>query len=468
MTESITHPGDRPLPGVLFGITHAPDGSAIIKEPRILKVGIGLPKGPAITAWVASNKTWGVTVGYKDAVTTRFKTRPEAEVFFAKQAPGAPICPYPRKIGFFTFSHPAIRDGVEVFEPDWDAIEAHGYAPTEIDIVLLDDSPFDGAYQMWSASELKCKGDGINALRVISMATEADKDAVAVAKEAGEKYFCMGGCWTMCCPFSKETAKGGKTYPSPCKPGGDLKFQLACNIRVGGTAYFHSTGFRSISNIFSSLNRIQTLTGGRLSGIPLKMVLRPFKTNHNGQPATQYAVSLEFRAPDVATLRQKLLETVFAYREAALGPAAPRLIEQGSPTPAVEEEDDDQPTGLGAAAMAAEFYPEEEEPGARVGPERGTLSLDSLKPSADPNRGHDATAPVVEVADQATAQAAVAGAQPEPARRGRPRKQEQAPMADTTTAAPQVAHGDPAAENAAMPAPVPPAPQAPPDTDDFF
>jgi hypothetical protein len=75
---------------------------------------------------------------------------------------------------------------------------------------------------------------------------------------------------------------------------------------------------------------------------------------------------------------------------------------------------------------------------------------------------------VVEVADQATAQAAVAGAQPEPARRGRPRKQEQAPMADTTTAAPQVAHGDPAAENAAMPAPVPPAPQAPPDTDDFF
>ena len=416
MTDSITHPGDRPLPGVLFGITHAPDGSAIVREPRILKVGIGLPKGPAITAWVASNKTWGVTVGYKDAVTTRFKTRPEAEAFFAKQAPGAPICPYPRKIGFFTFSHPAIREGVEVFEPDWDAIEAHGYTPTEIDIVLLDDSPFDGAYQMWSASELKCKGDGINALRVISMATEADKDAVASAKEAGEKYFCMGGCWTLGCPFSKETSKGGKTYPSACKPGGDLKFQLACNIRVGGTAYFHSTGYRSISNIFSSLNRIQTLTGGRLSGIPLKMVLRPFKTNHNGQPATQYAVALEFRAPDVATLRQKLLETVFAYREAALGPAAPRLIEQGSAAPVAEEDDDDQPLAseaLGAAAMAAEFYPEEEEPG-RQGPERGTLSLDSLRPSSDPNRGHDATAPSaapVEVADQATAQAAVAGAQ---------------------------------------------------------
>ena len=463
MTEtSITHPGDRPLPGVLFGITHAPDGSAIIREPRILKVGIGLPKGPAITVWIASNKTWGVTVGYKDPVTTRFKTRAEAEAFFAKQALGAPICPYPRKIGFFTFSHPAIRDGVEVFEPDWDAIEAHGYAPTEIDIVLLDDSPFDGAYQMWSASELKCKGDGINALRVLSMATEADKDAVAAAKECGEKYFQMGGCWTMGCSYSKESTKGGKTYPSPCKPGGDLKFQLACNIRVGGTAYFHSTGFRSISNIFSSLNRIQVLTGGRLSGIPLKMVLRPFKTNHNGQPATQYAVSLEFRAPDVATLRQKLLETVFSYREAALGPAAPKLIEQGPAAPVAEEDDDEQPLAsetLGAAAMAAEFYPEEEEPAARPGPERGTLSLDSLKPSADPNRGHDATAPVqaVQVADQATAQAAVAGAQPEPARgRGRPRKE--AAVAPQTEA-PEASGGAFAGQTVS---------EAPPNPDDFF
>ncbi len=42
----------------------------------------------------------------------------------------------PRKIGFFTFTRPAIQDGIEVFEPDFEAIEAHGPTPTEIDIVF--------------------------------------------------------------------------------------------------------------------------------------------------------------------------------------------------------------------------------------------------------------------------------------------------------------------------------------------
>ena len=44
--------GTRPIPGVMFGITHETDGSLILREPRILKVGIGLPRGRALNCWI--------------------------------------------------------------------------------------------------------------------------------------------------------------------------------------------------------------------------------------------------------------------------------------------------------------------------------------------------------------------------------------------------------------------------------
>lgn len=399
---------NRPIPGVLFGITHETTGELIIREPKILKVGIGLPKGPAIDVWIAPDKRWKVRLGAgPDAKTATFAARADAEAKFFEALPKAPSVNYPRKIGYFTFSHPTIIDGREQFVPDFGAIEAHGPTPTEIDIILLDDNPFAGAaYQMWSSSELLCKGDGMNAMRVIKLATDAELDLARAYADAGERTFPIDNCWTGTCPYSKETMKNGKPQPSACKPGGDLKFQVANNIRVGGTAYFHTTGYRSISSIFSSLYRIRTLTGGRLSGIPLKMVLRPFKTNHNGQPATQYAVALEFRAPDVATLRHKLLEAVFSVHEAAgiaprglVAPAA-RMID--APAEPTEEVDDDE-MPISAEAMTAEFYPDEAEeetntdaaitaPTAATATQEKTAGLaDKLKASAGRTRG---TAPV--------------------------------------------------------------------------
>lgn len=433
-----TQPINRPIPGVLYGITHETNGDLIIREPKILKVGIGLPKGPALNVWIAPDGKWKVRFGYKndEAKTATLSTRKAAEDLFHDKLASAPVCPFPRKIGYFTFSKPSIDDsGKEQFLPDFDAIEAHGPTPTEIDIVLLDDDPFAGAYQMWSSSELRCKGDGINAMRLVTMATGDEKPAAQLAIEAGEKYFAIGGCWTEGCPYSKETTRNGKPQPSACKPGGDLKFQLASNIRVGGTAYLHTTGFRSISSIFSSLHRISALTGGRLSGIPLKMVLRPFKTNHNGQSATQYAVALEFRAPDVATLRQKLLETVFEYRAAA-GITAPaqhtRAIEAPVVDAVTDVEDDDPP--IGAEAMAAEFYPEAtDEPevdGATTAPaasapiaaatEEKTAGLaEKMKASAGRTRQAPLTAqpvvqPIVQPIVQPTAQAQAQPAGPTP------------------------------------------------------
>ena len=355
MATQQTTPTPRPLPGVMFGLTHSTDGQPIIREPKILKVGIGLPRGPAVNVWIHMDGKWRVRVGHKnnESKTAAFDTREQAEAAYREQFPKAPVCNYPRKIGFFTFTKPVLQtDGSELFEPDFGAIEAHGPTPTEIDIVFMDSAPFSGSYQMWSASELKCRGDGVTAMRVTSLANPAQKAEAEAATRAGEKYFPVTPCWTNGCPFAQE--QNGKG--SPCKPGGDLKFQLARNLRVGGTAYFHTTGYRSISQIFSSLFRIEKVAefvGASIAGVPVKMVLRPYRSVHNGQAATQYGVSLEFRAEDVESLKKKLLDQAWGFRQ--LAPAPVKMIEAPA-TETTDEEEEESP--IGAAAMAAEFYPE--------------------------------------------------------------------------------------------------------------
>jgi hypothetical protein len=85
------------------------------------------------------------------------------------------------------------KDGREMLEPDFGAIEAHGPTPTEIDVVFLDDNPFAGAYQMWSATELLCTGDGVTARRVFKLAAnDAEKALAEQIREQSkgrEKYF---------------------------------------------------------------------------------------------------------------------------------------------------------------------------------------------------------------------------------------------------------------------------------------
>lgn len=356
--------GKRPQPGVLFGITHSLDGAPIVREARVLKVSIGVPKGRGLTAFMRPDGLWYFRMARRDQTgKVGFEssnigvTRAIAEKFYRENYSKAEELSAPRKLPYFTFTRPVTQEnGMELHEPDWDAIEAHGPMPTEIDIVFLDDNPFSGAYQMWSATEMQCRGDGLVAQRVLSLAANDNERALAEqSKKDGSKYFpIIEGCWMNGCSYSKPVVKGNKEYPSPCKPGGDLKFQLASNIRVGGTAYFHTTGYRSISHIFSSLERIKALTGGRLAGIPLKMVLRPYRTKHNGQAATQFGVSLEFRAEDIQALRKNLMEQAWKFRELAV-PTPTRHYLEAPNEPAIDD-DDDEEAPHSAPTMANEFY----------------------------------------------------------------------------------------------------------------
>ena len=339
---------------VLFGLTHTPEGVPIIREPRLIKVSIGMPKGKAIYAYRAEGK-WVVRTGYKsDSIITKgFDKREDAQKYYASQVESAPDCPYPRKNNFFLFTRKVqLKSGADHYEPAWDVMESHGERPTAIPVVFLDDDPFNGEYAMWAASEMKCHGDGIDALRVLSMASTNEEKALAEeAKKKGERFFpIVDGCWTKNCPYSKPTMKGDKELPSACKPSLDLKFQLAHSLRIGGTSYFHSSGIKSIQQTFSAIERIRSITRGRIAGIPLIMSMSSYKTNHNGQSAVQYGVSFEFRAEDAANIQQALLSQAFA---AQVEPPRPRLIEAG--------EEGSGPSPITAAELAAEFYPVSDE-----------------------------------------------------------------------------------------------------------
>lgn len=358
-------------PNVMIGLTHTPDARPIIREAKVLKVGIGYPRGKAADVFVDNDGAWNIRVGKYGAdkklhfeTVAKFPTRDKehnvitgarakAEAAFRRAWKEADVCTYPRKVAYFQFTRPIMSDdGVEVYVPDFDAIEAHSFRerpgpPTEIDIMFLDDAPFSGSYQMWSASELKCSGDGENALRVLSMATTPEEKALASEAQAhGNKHFpVIGGCWTYNCPYST----------APCKPGASIKFQLVSSIRVGGTAFFHTSSFRSIIQIFSAIERIKDLTGGRIAGIPLKMVVRSHVTNHNNQKAIQQNVSIEFRASDMDSLRKDLIEQAWKFRQtAAIAETPVRMIE------AAPDSDGEL---MSPQAITAEFYPEPEEDG---------------------------------------------------------------------------------------------------------
>ena len=337
--------------GILIGITHDTSLVPLIREPRVLKVGIGVPKGRACYIYTHQGRwilRYGVMEGTKLTMATAqsngkpgFATRQECEQFYFKNRDTFAISNRPQKIPFFTFTVRRVNDkGEESFDPDFAAIESHGDTPREIDIVFMGDSPLFQEYQAWSATELKCHGDGLNAERILALGNP-QWPGWKEAKEANEKYFPVSECFVSgLCPYA---ADGGRDK-LVCKPMTTLTFQLAKSIRLGATAYFTSTGFRTAKNLFSSLELIRDIAervGSGIANTPLKLVLAPFRTAHNGIVATQYGVSLELRTEGVRALQVLLAES--AWKKPT---GSPRMIT------AADEPD------LMPSEMTPEFYPE--------------------------------------------------------------------------------------------------------------
>lgn len=356
---------------MLIGITHQTDGTPIIRVPKMVKLGIGVPRGPALYVWIQRSEDgqrleWLYKLGTKDGEKSKIEYKISADRVPVLKADGtsnraaaeqkywlyikkAAVANYPQKLPYFTFTRPEMVNGIEQFVPDFEAIERFGPTPTSVDVVFMEDDPYDGEYAFWSTSELKCHGDGVHAMRKLDMAaTDDEKRLAAEAKAVGQQYFpIMNGCATMGCPYYKSTVVNGREVGAACKASFNLKFQLIHDIRVGSTSYFHTTGYRSISQLFSGLTQIQGLTQGRLRGVPVRLNLRPYKTKHNGQAATQYGVYMEFRAANVEALKKNLLEAASSFSGVQ---AQPKMIGSAQDAGPGEE------VPYSASAIAGEYY----------------------------------------------------------------------------------------------------------------
>jgi len=233
--------------------------------------------------------------------------------------------------------------------------------PNEIGIVFLDNAPLHQQMEWWTAAELKCSGDGRDASRRITAAQGKDEQRIAAdAGRDGSQFFPIhGGCFAMGCKL----ARGEKPV---CKPHTRLSFQLVNAPALGSTVVFDSTGFRSASQLFSSLEQIRTITGrgnpdnGVVAGIPLILKLLPYKTSHNGQPSTQFGVTLHLKAKDAMSLMRTAIGQADEFRQLA----APALMieaavrEEAETVEVVELAGEVLAESAEAAAMAAEFYAE--------------------------------------------------------------------------------------------------------------
>jgi len=355
----------KPNLKMMYGLTHDMDGNAIVRVPKVVKVQIGQPKGPDVAVYIAADDNWRVLyngklrayagkdraqaeAAYRDCIASATEGTPPK--LLGTKAPKCEQRRFPSKLPYFTFSK---QNGDGTYEPDWDAIEAHGHCPTEIEIVFVDNAPFQAQYQMWSASELLCTGDGLTAERNAVKLPGGHEAAAQAALKAHQKMFpIVNGCHACGCAYAQPGEKNGKPTAPACKPHGRLQFQLVSSLRLGGTAQFDTTSFRSVSQIFSCLQQFLAFTGngdanrGWLAGIPLLMCLRKFKHSQGNA----YAVSLEFRAESVTALRTKIIEAGSSFRAA---------IDMVPPAPAAAVPPARQITAGGqveAREMTSEFY----------------------------------------------------------------------------------------------------------------
>lgn len=366
----------RPEYGKLYGITYdATSGAPLLRTRKALKVGIGIPKGRAIHVFLFEGK-WHIRFGvwenvlggknklvmktvYRGGSTTNgvllSNERKDVEKWYHEHKKEAAVSNRPQKLPHFTFTNRTTIDGedgkpAEFFEPDFEAIEAHGDAPKRIPVVLTSDAPVTQAFELWSATELKCHGDGLIAERVLSMGSPKDQ-YWQEAKDAGQKMFLYSPCYAGGCPLG---ANG------ECKPHSTVNLKLKAAFRIGTTAYFTTTGIVSGGLLFSSFMEISDVLekyGLSMAGIQLDLVLSTFKANHQGKPSIQPCVYLETNADTNKMLVRILSDS--QWKPGAIG-QAPRLI--GSSDEVVTFEG----SSALAGAMDAEFSDadlDDDEPG---------------------------------------------------------------------------------------------------------
>jgi hypothetical protein len=237
---------------------------------------------------------------------------------------------HPAKLDHFVFLRKKKSANRVEWEADPELTRHYGEQCRELHVILIDDdieNVFPSSYAWWTATERKCWGDGVSATR---RTTE---------KPAGQPWdHCGNGC--------AELASG------LCKPSGDLRFVLADFPRLGSVCRIHTCSYRSIRQIHSALQEIQTFTGGRLAGITAKLTVRPEEATYfdrkekRKKTSSIWALSLEVEGDDMRKLIANLTENARLFAETR------RLLGSGGKVLEVVEDEQEQ-----APELTAEFYP---------------------------------------------------------------------------------------------------------------
>jgi hypothetical protein len=237
---------------------------------------------------------------------------------------------HPTKLDHFVFLRKKKSANRVEWEADPELPRHYGEQCRELHIMLIDDdieNVFPSSYAWWTATERKCWGDGASAIRR------------TLEKPAGQS-------WTQCGNGCPELAAG------LCKPSGDLRFVLADFPRLGSVCRIHTSSYRSIRQIHSALEEIQTFTGGRLAGITAKLTVRPEEATYfdrkekRKKTSSIWALSLEVEGDDMRKLIANLTENARLFAETR------KLLGSGGKVLEVVEDEQEQ-----APEVAAEFYP---------------------------------------------------------------------------------------------------------------
>jgi hypothetical protein len=237
---------------------------------------------------------------------------------------------HPTKLDHFVFLRKKKSSNRGGWEVDPELTEHYGDECQELDIMFIDDdieNVFPSSYAWWTATQRRCWGDGTTA-----------------ARRTDEKP--GGQPWTGCGSGCPELASG------QCKPSGDLRFVLADFPRLGSVCRIHTCSYRSIRQIHSALQEIQTFTGGRLAGITAKLTVRPEEDTYfdrkekRKKTSSFWALNLEVEGGDMQKLIANLTENARLFAETR------KLLGSGGKVLEVVEDEQEQ-----APEVAAEFYP---------------------------------------------------------------------------------------------------------------
>jgi len=279
---------------------------------------------------------------------------------------------HPTKLDHFVFLRKKKTANRVEWEIDPELTKHYGEQCRDLHIMLIDDdieNVFPSSYAWWTATERKCWGDGVSATR---RTTETPG----------------GQPWTQCGSGCPELSSG------QCKPGGDLRFVLADFPRLGSVCRIHTCSYRSIRQIHSALQEIQTFTGGRLAGITAKLTVRPEEATYfdrkekRKKTSSIWALSLEVEGDDMRKLIANLTENARLFAETR------KLLGSGGKVFEVVEDEQEQ-----APEVATEFYPASANgsvttEGAAAGsPSDTPLAATAPQPTPKPSPPENSTAP---------------------------------------------------------------------------